>query len=195
LNYGRIFFFTVGHKSFCLHKREKNDKEQNKYKKHIIKGNIIMAKRVKQTLPIGTLLVLAIVVFLYLLYTRQPKPVQPVQAQPMPSEIQVVVAQDYTDTLKNVYVPPVRYHETEFRQLGYLTSPQRDRIPLFGRQLNRRDKWAYYTLEQGIKLPIEYQRRMCTQSPGCDSLSSGDEVHVEKVPYKVTLYESFLSSY
>ena len=154
-----------------------------------------MAKRVKQTLPIGTLLVLAIVVFLYLLYTRQPKPVQPVQAQPMPSEIQVVVAQDYTDTLKNVYVPPVRYHETEFRQLGYLTSPQRDRIPLFGRQLNRRDKWAYYTLEQGIKLPIEYQRRMCTQSPGCDSLSSGDEVHVEKVPYKVTLYESFLSSY
>ena len=161
-----------------------------------------MAKRVKQTLPIGTILVLAIGVFLYLLYARQPTPVQssqPVQAPPMqpivPSEIQVVVSQDYTDTLKNVYVPPVRYHEAEFRQLGYLTSPHRDRIPLFGRQLNRRDKWAYYTLEQGIKLPIEYQRRMCTQSPGCDSLSSGDEVHVEKIPYKVTLYESFLSSY
>jgi hypothetical protein len=161
-----------------------------------------MAKRGKQTLPIGTLLVLAIGVFLYLLYSRQPNSIQPVQSHPMqpiqpivPSEIQVVVAQDYTDTLKNVYVPPVRYHEAEFRQLGYLTSPQRDRIPLFGRQLNRRDKWAYYTLEQGIKLPIEYQRRMCTQSPGCDSLSSGDEVHVEKVPYKVTLYESFLSSY
>ncbi len=155
-----------------------------------------MAKRVKQTKYMGTLILLAIGVFLYLVYSRQPKPVQPVQPvqaiQPV-SEIQVVVAQDYTDTLKNVYVPPVRYHETEFRQLGYLTSPQRDRIPLFGRQLNRRDKWAYYTLEQGIKLPIEYQRRMCTQSPGCDSLSSGDEVHVEKVPYKVTLYESFLS--
>ena len=157
-----------------------------------------MAKKAKQTRHLGVLLLLAIGVFLFLLYSRQNQtPVQrPIQTPiQVPSEIQVIVAQDYTDTLKNVYVPPVRYHEAEFRQIGYLTSPQRDRLPLFGRQLNRRDKWAYYTLEQGIKLPIEYQRRMCTQSPGCDSLSSGDEVHVEKVPYKVNLYESFLSSY
>jgi hypothetical protein len=113
----------------------------------------------------------------------------------IPSEIQVIVAQDYTDTLKNVYAPPVRYRETEYRQLGYLTAPNRDRLPLFGRVLNRRDKWTYYTLEQGIKLPIEYNRRLCTQSPGCDSLSSGDEVMVEGSPYKVNLYESFLASY
>jgi hypothetical protein len=120
--------------------------------------------------------------------------VQQVQA-PMPSEIQVIVAQDYTDTLKNVYAPPVRYRETEYRQLGYLTAPGRDRLPLFGRVLNRRDKWTYYTLEQGIKLPIEYNNRLCTQSPGCDALSSGDEVRVEGSPYKVNLYESFLTSY
>jgi len=116
-----------------------------------------------------------------------------VSIQPMPSEIQVVVAQDYTDTLKNVYAPPIQYREKEFRQLGYLTAPNRGRLPLFGRVLNRRDKWAYYTLEQGIKLPIEVNRRICTQSPGCDSLSSGDEVQVEGVPFKVNLYESFLS--
>lgn len=120
--------------------------------------------------------------------------IQVMQAQ-MPTDIQVTIAQDYTDTLKNVYAPPIRYRETEFRQLGYLTAPHRERLPLFGRVLNRRDKWAYYTLEQGIKLPIEYNRRMCTQSPGCDSLSSGDEVKVEGSPYKVTLYESFLASY
>jgi hypothetical protein len=120
---------------------------------------------------------------------------QVIQVPQMPTDIQVTVAQDYTDTLKNVYAPPIRYRETEFRQLGYLTAPHRERLPLFGRVLNRRDKWAYYTLEQGIKLPIEYNRRMCTQSPGCDSLSSGDEVKVEGSPYKVTLYESFLSSY
>jgi hypothetical protein len=151
----------------------------------------------------GTLLLLAIGLFLFMIYSmdHSPKkdvpthtPVHVPQVQ-MPTEVQVVLAEDYTDTLKNVYVPPVRYQEAEFRQIGYLTSPHRDRIPLFGRQLNRRDKWAYYTLEQGIKLPIEYQKRMCTQSPGCDSLSSGDEVHVEKVPYKVNLYESFLSAY
>jgi hypothetical protein len=120
--------------------------------------------------------------------------VQAVQA-PIPSEIQVIVAQDYTDTLKNVYAPPVRYRETEYRQLGYLTAPDRDRLPLFGRVLNRRDKWTYYTLEQGIKLPISYNNRLCTQSPGCDALSSGDEVRVEGSPYQVNLYESFLSAY
>jgi hypothetical protein len=121
--------------------------------------------------------------------------VQAPHVQTIPSEIQVIVAQDYTDTLKNVYAPPVRYRETEYRQLGYLTAPGRDRLPLFGRVLNRRDKWTYYTLEQGIKLPIEYNKRLCTQSPGCDSLSSGDEVRVEGSPYKVNLYESFLSAY
>jgi hypothetical protein len=119
----------------------------------------------------------------------------PVQAPTIPSEIQLIVAQDYTDTLKNVYAPPIRYRETEYRQLGYLTAPGRDRLPLFGRVLNRRDKWTYYTLEQGIKLPIEYNNRLCTQSPGCDAFSSGDMVKVEGSPYKVTLYESFLSAY
>jgi len=131
-------------------------------------------------------------------------PIQPVQVPPtvqapvqptIPSEIQLIVAQDYTDTLKNVYAPPIRYRETEYRQLGYLTAPGRDRLPLFGRVLNRRDKWTYYTLEQGIKLPIEYNNRLCTQSPGCDAFSSGDMVKVEGSPYKVTLYESFLSAY
>ena len=118
-----------------------------------------------------------------------------VQVSQVPSEIQVVVAQDYTDALKNVYAPPVRYREIEYRQLGYLTAPGRERLPLFGRVLNRRDKWTYYTLEQGIKLPIEYKNRLCTQSPGCDEFSSGDLVKVEGVSYKVNLYETFLMAY
>jgi len=117
---------------------------------------------------------------------------QVVQSPVQPTEIQVIVSEDYTDTLKNVYAPPVQYRETEFRQIGYLTNHHR--LPLFGRILNRRDKWAYYTLEQGIKLPIEFNRRKCTQSPGCDSLSTGDEVLVEGVPYRVEMYESFLYS-
>jgi hypothetical protein len=158
----------------------------------------------------NNLFILGLCLFVLSLYLipqwKQSLPVQQLQVQQlqpqvqvnqsaMPSEIQVIVAQDYTDTLKNVYAPPIRYRETEYRQLGYLTAPGRDRLPLFGRVLNRRDKWTYYTLEQGIKLPIEYNNRLCTQSPGCDAFSSGDEVRVEGSPYKVNLYESFLSSY
>ena len=122
-------------------------------------------------------------------------PLQPVTIMERQEPIQVIVAQDYTDTLKNVYAPPVRYRELDYRQLGYLTAPGRERLPLFGRVLNRRDKWTYYTLEQGIKLPLEYNKRLCTQSPGCDELSSGDMVQVEGSPYKVNMYESFLVSY
>lgn len=154
-----------------------------------------MAKS-KTNISITVVLLLGLVLFLFMIYLAPWKsekvPIAPIQ---VPSEIQVVVAQDYTDTLKNVYAPPVRYREIEYRQLGYLTCAGRDRLPLFGRVLNRRDKWTYYTLEQGIKLPLEYNNRLCTQSPGCDELSSGDTVKVEGTSYKVNLYESFLVSY
>ena len=140
------------------------------------------------------LILLGLCVLILYSWNSTPTQVQ-TQVQTLPSEIQLVVAQDYTDALKNVYAPPVRYRETEYRQLGYLTAPGRERLPLFGRVLNRRDKWTYYTLEQGIKLPIEYKNRLCTQSPGCDEFSSGDLVKVEGTSYKVNLYETFLVSY
>jgi hypothetical protein len=151
-----------------------------------------MAKS-KNTISMCSIL-LGVVILLWIVYIHIPQAPQAAPSQ-LPSEIQLVVAQDYTDALKNVYAPPVRYRETEYRQLGYLTAPGRERLPLFGRVLNRRDKWTYYTLEQGIKLPIEYKNRLCTQSPGCDEFSSGDLVKVEGVSYKVNLYETFLVSY
>ena len=154
-----------------------------------------MAKS-KTFISISVVILLGLCVFLFILYVpplnNETVPMSPIQ---VPTEIQVVVAQDYTDTLKNVYAPPVRYREIEYRQLGYLTCAGRERLPLFGRMLNHRDKWTYYTLEQGIKLPIEYNNRLCTQSPGCNELSSGDAVKVEGTTYKVNLYESFLVSY
>ena len=162
-----------------------------------------MAKTSKTSnLYFACLFLFVVCIFLVIFYVvprhSLPVPVQQVTQQvthQVPSEIQVVVAEDYTDTLKNVYAPPVRYRETEYRQLGYLTAPGRERLPLFGRLLSRRDKWTYYTLEQGIKLPLEYNNRLCTQSPGCDALSSGDVVKVEETSYKVNLYESFLVAY
>jgi hypothetical protein len=144
---------------------------------------------------LGLALLLLVVLHVLPSTTVQVQQHVPVQVPQVPSEIQVVIAQDYTDTLKNIYAPPVRYREIEYRQIGYLTAPGRERLPLFGRLLNRRDKWTYYTLEQGIKLPIEYNKRLCTQSPGCDALSSGDMVKVEDTSYKVNLYESFLVAY
>jgi hypothetical protein len=111
---------------------------------------------------------------------------------------QIIVSnmEDPTDSLRNVYAPPVRYNDIDFRQLGYLTSSNASgRLPLFGRPLNRRDKWVYYTMDGGIKLPISIGRRDCTQTPGCDSLSDRDQVTIEGVTFDVHLYDNKLISY
>ena len=108
----------------------------------------------------------------------------------------VYMNNDVTDTLTNVYTPPLKYGDLDFRQIGYLTS--RDvpgRLPLFGRQINRRDKWVYYTMDGGIKLSIKSGRRDCTQSPGCDSLSDRDTIEVEGTTFIVHLYDNKIIGY
>ena len=94
---------------------------------------------------------------------------------------------DTTDTLRNLYTPPLRYNDADFRQLGYLTSDG-IRLPLFGRKIGR-DKWTYYTMQEGIKLPIEYNKRVCTQFPGCNEMSDKDEALVDGITFKVHIYD------
>lgn len=102
--------------------------------------------------------------------------------------IHVKMSEDYTDTLKNLYVPPLQYQSCDFRQIGYLTNSI-ERLPFFGRKLNRHDRWAYYTLQNGIKLPITYNNRECTQTPGCEMISDKDEIKIEGQTYTVRLYD------
>ncbi len=108
----------------------------------------------------------------------------------------VYMSQDMTNTLSNVYAPPLRYGDMDFRQIGYLTA--RDvpgRLPLFGRQISRHDKWVYYTMDGGIKLAIKSGRRDCTQSPGCDSLSDRDTIEVEGTMFTVHMYDTKIIGY
>lgn len=116
--------------------------------------------------------------------------------QPKNTQGNIYVTNDPLDTLSNVYAPPLRYGDMDFRQIGYLTS--RDvpgRLPLFGRQINRRDKWVYYTMDGGIKLSIKSGRRDCTQSPGCDSLSDRDTVEIEGTTFIVHMYDNKIIGY
>jgi hypothetical protein len=101
--------------------------------------------------------------------------------------------EDPTDTLKSLYSPPLRYNNAEFRQIGYINRGY-GRLPLIGKQL-RRDKWLYFTMDGGIKISVEYNKRKCTTIPGCDSLSDGDMVTVDGYDYKVTLYDNYIIGY
>ncbi len=107
--------------------------------------------------------------------------------------VQFEFSEDPTDTLKSLYSPPLRYNDAEFRQIGYINRGY-GRLPLLGKQL-KRDKWLYFTTDGGIKLPVEYNKRKCTMTPGCDSLSDGDMIIVDGYEYKVTLYDNFIIGY
>lgn len=110
-----------------------------------------------------------------------------VQEQP---SLKVKLVQDARDTLDNPYTPPLRYVDTEsYKQMGYLKRNS-SRLPFFGKPANvRRDMWYYYTLMDGIKLPVTINKRKCSISPGCSSVSSGDEIVVDGDSWMVELYE------
>lgn len=105
-----------------------------------------------------------------------------------PADLSVRMVADAYDVNQNPYSPPLQYRDTEsYRQIGYLKGPTR--LPLFGKYAQvRRDKWYYYTILDGIKLPITIKKRQCSVAPGCDSVSSGDKVIVENDTYEVILY-------
>jgi len=109
-------------------------------------------------------------------------------------EVELVQKQD--DTVRNPYAPPVRHlPQGQYTQMGYLERGPNKTL-LFGKPCpTQRRKWLYYSVVNGIKLPVESHRRACTVSPGCDELANGDEVDVDGQPYKVRLYESDMYEY
>jgi hypothetical protein len=112
--------------------------------------------------------------------------------EPTCADLNVKLVQDSKDTLRNPYAPPLRYNEPTYSQLGYLSRGSSKYI-LFGKPAHYgRDKWYYYTIINDIKLPIEINKRKCTVSPGCDSVSSKDKVVVDGEEYIVTMYDTDL---
>jgi hypothetical protein len=111
----------------------------------------------------------------------------PVPVQP-PADLSVKIVADSYDVNQNPYSPPLQYRDTDsYRQIGYLKGATR--LPLFGKYANpRRDMWYYYTIIDGIKMPIKIKKRQCSVAPGCDSVSSGDMVQVENEDWRVELY-------
>jgi hypothetical protein len=78
----------------------------------------------------------------------------------------------------------------QFQQIGVLTapggsatsgSPNRTILPLFGRNIDNRNRWNYYTRTDGInpvQVPIQFKRRNCDDDLGCEEITDGDSVGV-----------------
>lgn len=99
--------------------------------------------------------------------------------------------------------PPPMLAQDNYQQVGLLTRANGSEmiLPLMGQSLySNRDKWNYYTMSDKnniVKLPINYRGKSCMNEYGCDSLNSGDHVHVEGYndKFKVTIYDNKLMRY
>ena len=129
--------------------------------------------------------ILVLVFFLVFMYSDQ----QYGRHVPVMDPISVQLRDDPRDMLRNPYLAPERpTYSEEYQQIGYLRNGKR--LPLFGKPQNiRRDMWYYYTIEDGIKLPLYVNRRKSTEFPGVASLSSGDVVYIEQEMWSVELYD------
>lgn len=66
-----------------------------------------------------------------------------------------------------------------FNQVGYI-SRNNERVALYGQPSpTRRGRWNYYTLVDGIKLPVlNNSKRDCMDEVACEELYDGDVVYV-----------------
>lgn len=90
------------------------------------------------------------------------------------------------DVYADPYHPPERENpyrggrDRSYEQIGVL---QRDGqsgvLPLFGRpNPYATNKWEYYTMSDGLKLPVSYNRKPCNSETGCDELVNPDLLEV-----------------
>ena len=131
--------------------------------------------------------ILLLVFFLVFLYVDDNKYGRYVPTLSPP--ISVMLKDDPRDMLRNPYLAPERvYASPEYTQIGYL---QKDvKLPLFGKPKEvRRDLWYYYTIQDGIKLPLYVNKRKSTDLQGVSAVYTGDTVLVDNKPYIVELYD------
>lgn len=73
-----------------------------------------------------------------------------------------------------------------FPQVGYLREKDGASVawPLYGQQAStRRGRWNYYTIAPaaaggGVKLPVQFEGRDCTEEVACQEISDGEMVAV-----------------
>lgn len=133
------------------------------------------------------LVILILIFFLVFMYIDDSKYGR--YAPPMNPPISVMLKDDPRDMLRNPYVAPERpVYSMEYTQIGYIH--KNVRLPLFGKPKDpRRDLWYYYTIQDGIKLPLYINKRKSTDVLGVSSVSSGDTVLLDNQPWIVELYD------
>lgn len=90
-------------------------------------------------------------------------------------------------------IPPVypnklpSYNNTEYQQIGILTSDETDKepivLPLFSRKIgNRSNRYNYYTATDKnnmMRLPINIENNNCEDDIGCREIYNDDKINID----------------
>jgi hypothetical protein len=79
--------------------------------------------------------------------------------------------------------PPIKeYKPGHMQQMGLLTGPGDETLPLYGKEVRgRRDRYHYYTTTGGENLypvPVSHNARDCMEDIGCQELYGNESVSV-----------------
>jgi len=84
------------------------------------------------------------------------------------------------DVFSDPYAPPERENpylfgrDSSYQQVGILDKMGL-MLPLFGRpSVNSSNRWEYYTMKDGLKLPISMGGKPCNSDTGCGEMLSGN---------------------
>ena len=84
------------------------------------------------------------------------------------------------DVFSDPYKPPERENpylfgrDYSYQQVGLLEG-NGSMIPLFGRPSpNSSNRWEYYTMNSGLKLPVSIGGKKCNSDTGCPEMLSGN---------------------
>lgn len=144
-----------------------------------------------------SLLLAAILVVLVLALVVMPRGSPTVVVRDSPVKFGSVRKHPF-DVFADPYHPPERENpywggrDRSYQQIGVL---QRDGqagiLPLFGRPSPyATNKWEYYTMSDGLKLPISYNKKPCNSETGCDELVNPDLLDVLGLgSYKANVYD------
>ena len=89
------------------------------------------------------------------------------------------------DVFSDPYAPPERENpylfgrDYNYQQVGILNSLG-NMLPLFGRPSpNSSNRWEYYTMNGGLKLPVSMGGKTCNSDTGCPEMLSGNNDPVD----------------
>lgn len=106
----------------------------------------------------------------------------PSQSLTSPTTDQTIIVKEvmpsviHVNTNQNSFTPPV-----VFGQVGYLSS-NGSILPLYGEpSQTRRGRYYYYTIANGIKLAVIYNKRDCMEDIACEEVYDGEQIKVQSL--------------